>query len=519
MMMRIFVAIGLVSLGAAGMYVAMRPADPPAMTAHTPEAGAPAAASAPSAESRTLTLTPEAVARAGIEVVPAALSTAGLTRRLPGVVEPNGYRTVDVTPIVGGTVVTMAVDLGTGVRRGMVVARLRSPELTDEVRRWLTFRAERDVVARRLTRTQGLTKIGAASRQELEEVEAEVVRADTELDTARSRLIRLGFTDAALQGIGQGDAIPETIDVRAPAGGVVIRRAANPGQNVGPDEPLVTLADLDTVWVMGDVFEQDLAHVRVGQPATVTTDALPGRTWTGRVTYIDPEVARDTRTVRVRVEVANPGGALKFGMFVGISVGGVASSSRVVVPRAAVQTLGAVPVVYVEDAAQPGRFTERVVVLGDITGDVVEVRAGVSAGERVVARGSFFLRAERDRLGWPAPRASVSDSDRAATTSSRQEPAPSPRATALVTRVVEITAAGLVPARVTVPAHQAVDLVFIRRVEETCGTEVLIPDLDVRRALPLNERVTVRLDPREPGDLTFSCGVDMLKGVIVVQKG
>lgn len=508
MMTRILIALGLVSAGAAGMYVAMRPAGPPQMVA--PAAEAPPAPAAMPAESRTLTLTPDAVRRAGIEVVPAAASTAGLARRLPGVVEPDGYRTVDVTPVVGGTVVSMAADLGTVVRRGDIVARLRSPELTDEVRRWLTFRAERDVVARRLTRTQGLTKIGAASRQELEEVEADVVRADTELGTARARLARLGFTDAALQGFSQGDAIPETIDVRASAGGVVIRRTANPGQNVGPDEPLLALADLGTLWVIADLFEQDLAHVRVGQAAVVTSEALPGRTWTGRVTYIDPEVARETRTVRVRVEVPNPGGALKFGMFVGVTITAGASASRVVVPRSAVQSLGAVPVVYVEDGSRPGRFTEHVVVLGDTVGDMVDARSGVEAGDRIVTQGSFFLRAERDRLGWPAPQPLAPP----------QPATPEPAAAGsapVVTRVIEVTAAGLVPDRVTVPPHQPIELVFIRRVEETCGTELLIPAVNVRRALPLNERVVVRLAPRAPGDLTFSCGMDMLKGVIVVK--
>lgn len=506
-MTRVLVALGLVSVGAAGMYVAMRPSGAPQQASSAAEASAVPAADVPSADSRTLTLTPDAVTRAGIAVVPAALSTAGLARRLPGVVEADGYRTIDVTPIVGGTVVSMAVDLGTEVRAGAVVARLRSPELTDEVRRWLTFRAERDVVARRLTRTQGLTKIGAASRQELEEVEAEVVRADTELGTARARLARLGFSDETLQNISQGGAIPETIDVRAPAGGVVIRRVANPGQNVGPDEPLMALADLGTVWVMGDLFEQDLSHVRVGQAATVTSDALPGRTWTGRVAYIEPEVARDTRTVRVRVEVANPDAALKFGMFVSVSINAGATASRVVVPRTAVQSLGAVSVVYVEDGARTGRFTEHAVLLGDTVGDAVEIRTGLAAGDRVVTQGSFFLRAERDRLGWPAP----------------QSPAPQTPVSAgpvtVATRTIEITAAGLVPARVTVPPNQPVDLVFIRRVEEdaTCGTEVLIPAIGVSRMLPLNERVTIRLGPRAPGELAFSCGMDMLKGVIIVR--
>ena len=89
---------------------------------------------------------------------------------------------------------------------------------------------------------------------------------------------------------------------------------------------------------------------------------------------------------------------------------------------------------------------------------------------------------------------------------------------AVVTRVIEITADGLVPPRGAVPANQSEGLVFIRRVTETCGTEVDIPSLNIRRALPLDERVTIRMPPQPPGDLSFSCGMDMLKGVIIVGR-
>lgn len=504
MIKRILFSLGLVAIGAVGFYLVDRGISPPQAPA---VAEIPAAASVAPASGRSLTLSEEAMARAGIKVVAVGDGGVDATRRLPGVVEPHGYRVVDVTPLMSGSVTEVRAQLGQVIQKGAVVARLRSPELTDEVRRWLTIRADRDVVEKRLTRTESLAKIGAASRQDLEEDQASLVRVRTELDTARLRLERLGVPEPRLVAMGQGESLPELFDVVAQAGGVVTSRLVNPGQNVAVGEPMLTVADRSSVWIIADVFEADLGQIREGQQARVTSETFPERAWTGRVTYLDPSIARDTRTAKVRIEVENRDEALRFGMFVAVELGIAGSSSDLVVPRAAVQSLGPVDVVFVEQA--PGRFVERVVSLGPETGDSVVVRSGLAAGARVVTSGSFALRAERDRLGWPPP---VPPVDAAPLTKGTDSQA------AVTTRVIEITADGLVPPRVTVPANQPVDLVFIRRVTETCGTEVELASLNIRRALPLGERVTLHLPPQPPGELSFSCGMDMLKGVIIVGR-
>jgi cobalt-zinc-cadmium efflux system membrane fusion protein len=496
MIKRVLVGVGLVASGAVGLYLVQQwyvpaPVVPVATGASTPELVPTVPSSA-----RRLTMDQEARGRVGLQtsVVPSGGHAA--TRRLPAVVEPHGYRVVDVTSLVAGTLIDVRAELGQLIRQGAVVARLRSPEMTDEVRRWLTMRAERDVAVQRLARTESLARIGAASRQDLEENQSNVVRARTELDTARARLERLGLSETRLAALGQGDTLPDTFDILAPAGGVVISRAANPGQNVDAAQPVITLADRGTVWVIGNVFEADVAHVREGQRARVTSETYPGRVWEGTVAYIDPVITGDTRTAKVRVEVANRDEALRFGMFVTLALDVPGAASGVAVPDSAVQSLGAVKVVYIE--VEPGQFEER---------EVSQVRAG----DRVVTAGSFALRAERERLGWPPPEAAGHATPPTAS-------APMAAATpAVAVRVVEITAAGLVPARVTVPANQPVDLVFIRRVTETCGTQVEIPDLKVLRDLPLDQRVSIRLPPQSPRELSFSCGMDMLKGVIIVR--
>jgi hypothetical protein len=270
---------------------------------------------------------------------------------------------------------------------------------------------------------------------------------------------------------------------------------------------------------MADVFEHDLARLRIGQSVAVTAEAFASRTWTGRLTYIEPELARESRTARARVEVDNPGGLLRFGMFVALAVTAGASPAHVTVPTAAIQTIGAVAVVYVE--SQPGQFGERSVVLGAASGDAVEIQSGLATGERVVVSGSFLLRSERDRLNWPAPvaPAPVIPTPAPGSMPGRGQPVPSAGAGPVVRRLIEITSEGLSPARVTVPANQPVDLVFVRRVDESCGEDVLIPSLGIKRSLPVNEEVVIRLPAREPGELTFSCGLNMLRGVIVVTGG
>jgi cobalt-zinc-cadmium efflux system membrane fusion protein len=366
---------------------------------HAPAPAAPAPAGA---DDRVLILSEEARARAVIQTAVVTARTSASQTRWPGVVEPDAYRSVDITPIVGGTVVEMRAALGDVVRRGSVVGRLRSPDLTDAVRRWLTMRADSEVAARRLTRTRGLAKIGAASQQDLEEEEAAALRASTELDTARIRLSRLGIAENALGAIAAGGALPETVDVVAQAAGVVVRREVNVGQNIEAATPMVSLADPSRVWVLADVFERDLSALRVGQQVTVTSESFAGRSWKGTIAYIDPQVARETRSVRARIELDNPGGVLRFGMLVSVLADGPADAG-LTVPRTAVQTIGAASVVYVEEPAAPGRYLERSVVSGPAEGDAVVILAGLEAGERVVTSGSFLLRAERDRLGWPAP--------------------------------------------------------------------------------------------------------------------
>jgi len=338
------------------------------------------------------------MSRAGIKTVHATAGATTAELRMPGVVQANAYKEVVVTSLVSGRVTQVSADLGAQVTAQQPLATIYSPELADAQTAFISVRAEQVAHQQKQTRTQRLTAIGAATRQELEEHEAERAKLDAAVEVARARLTLLGIPEERTQRLAGPQDVVTTMPVRAPFPGVVTRRAVNVGLNVDPSMPLFTIIDLSTVWVIADLYERDFAKVRVGSPATVTSASYPGMTLRGRVSYIDPQVQQETRTAKLRVEVPNPSGRLRLGMYVDVHVGEASPRQGVFVPKAAVQMVGSDAIVYVAADAQQGRFVERKVEIGSESGDRVLVLSGLQPGDAVVTDGVFFLRAERERL-------------------------------------------------------------------------------------------------------------------------
>ena len=155
------------------------------------------------------------------------------------------------------------------------------------------------------------------------------------------------------------------------------------------------VTDLSSVWVLGQVYEKDLATIHIGSGANVTSDAYPGRIFRGRVSYVDPKIDQATRTAQVRIELANPGQVLKIGMYVNVAFGalGLAEKTTPVIPKNAVQSIGNQQFVFVA-TDKPGEFILRPVRLGPESNGFYPVMEGLNAGDRVVTEGGFLLRAE-----------------------------------------------------------------------------------------------------------------------------
>jgi RND family efflux transporter MFP subunit len=341
-------------------------------------------------------LTPEAVQRAGIKTAAVRIDIAESISTVPATVTSNAYRETKVNSLVGGIVRAVHPELGAQVARGEMLAVVFSNELAEAQMKYLSLQAMLLADRQKLARTQKLVEIGAASRQELEEVTAAHDARATEVAAARQRLLLLGLNTSEVGRLQDASQVVSEVVVASPTAGTVLARSVNTGQVVGAGQELFTVADLSTVWVIGDLYEKDFGSVRVGTPATVMVPATPGVSLRGRVAYIDPRVDPATRTAKVRVEVANATGALRLGMFVQMSFLVGSGERRTVVPRAAVQSIGGRTVVYVA-TDEEGRFVERSVKVGSSTGDTVDVVEGLKSGETVVTEGSFFVRAEASR--------------------------------------------------------------------------------------------------------------------------
>ena len=511
------VAIALLAAGAGAAYLVMRsdagagghaPAMPsPAGPQQSPAATV-AASNGPLSDV-VVPLSQEAAERAGIVVARIATGVSGTELRLPGVVEPNAYRQVVVTPLVAGRVTKVGPALGDRVRRGETLAEIYSPALAEAQTRYVSAQAMLDAHDRELQRTQKLVEIGAASRQELEKIHAEHAAQTAAVQSARSQLELLGVSTSALEKMAPDHNVSATINVPAPIDGVVTERGANVGLNADQATKLFTVLDLSTVWVVANLYEKDFPRVRVGTEAAITTSARPDLTLRSRVSYIDPQVSADTRTAKVRIEVPNLSGDLRLGMYADVVVAGASGTSAPRIPRNAVQNVGDRTVVYLANPKDPGKFVEREVRLGQTSGEQVEVVSGVQPGDVVVTAGSFFVRAERERLGL-RPAANLQGATPATSSDGRSgEPAQ--------TAKVVVSEQGYEPAKVTLRAGTPARITFVRTTDKTCGTEVVFPSLNIKRALPLNEPVVIEFTPAKSGDVAFACGMNMLHGTVVVQ--
>ncbi|MGH7325630.1 MAG: efflux RND transporter periplasmic adaptor subunit [Candidatus Rokuibacteriota bacterium] len=349
-------------------------------------------------EALEVSLPPEAVTRAGLKV--ATVRTERLVQPItvPGTLSSNVYRDTKVAALVGGVVRQVLVELGSPVKRGQPLAVIFSNELAEAQMKYLSMQAMLHADHQKVKRTEKLVAIGAASRQELEEVQAVRDARESEVAAARQRLLLLGLTPQQVDRVrGAGDVVSD-VTVPAPVDGVIITRAVNPGQVVMQGNDLFVVTDLSTVWAIGDLYEKDFGQVRVGTEATVMLPSGPSRRLTGRVAYIDPRVDQATRTAKIRVEVPNRNGELRLGMYVNVSFQAGPERAVSLVPRAALQSVGERTVVYLPVQDGEGRFVERPVKLGQAVGDFVEVVEGLKPGEKVVTEGSFFLRAEAARL-------------------------------------------------------------------------------------------------------------------------
>jgi len=258
------------------------------------------------------------------------------------------------------------------VRKGQPLFTVYSPDLVATEREYLVAKQNQQQVARS-------TVPGVASS------------AASLLDATAERLKQWGVPQKEIARLESTDQVQQELEVDSPVSGYITERNALPSIAVQPGMRLYTIADLSTVWVQAQVFQNDLERIKVGAPARLTVNAYPGRMFTGRVDFIYPQVDMDTRTAKVRIVFSNPGLQLKPGMFVNVSLK-VPMGSQLVIPASGVLQSGTREIVFAERS--DGYIEPREVQLGARVGDDFIVLKGLKAGEHIVTSANFLIDSE-----------------------------------------------------------------------------------------------------------------------------
>jgi cobalt-zinc-cadmium efflux system membrane fusion protein len=303
--------------------------------------------------------------------------------QLPAQIEADPTRVVHVYPPAGGRILAMKVRPWQWVSRGQTLAILDSPDLTRAVADYHKALADFEVKQQALRRAKDLLAHNAIAAKDYQQAGADEKSAAADVEAAREEIVAMGMDPSHAS---------THLTLAAPQSGVVLDVGAASGEYsnaLAAAQPLCTIADLSTVWAVGDIYEKDFAAVRPGLPAQVLLDAYPGHMWRGRVGMLSDAVDPVTRTLHVRVVLPNPGARLKPSMFGTIRIL-VSTNKAILLPATAVIREGATAYVYVAKAN--GIYQKHVVTLGRALGSSLEIAEGLRPGEAVVAQGALLLR-------------------------------------------------------------------------------------------------------------------------------
>jgi Cu(I)/Ag(I) efflux system membrane fusion protein len=309
-------------------------------------------------------LSPGKIQRTGVKSEPAAPRIIRMTIRAPGTVQLDERR-ISVISMRSESWIQKVADVTTGsrVKKGQPLMEIYSPLISAAAAEYIVTINSKTI--------DGSGPFGRGSRQ---------------------RLINLEVPDAAIAAMEKSGAVPITIEWTAPRDGIVLERNAIEGMRAQPGDVLFRVADTSVVWALVDVAERDLGALNVGLPVIVRARSYPGRGFAGKISVIYPQVNKETRTARVRIELSNPDTILLPDMYVDAEIEHGSPQPVLAIPESAVLDTGSRQAVFVDKGQ--GRFEPRDVKLGHRGGGYIEIREGVTEGELVVVSANFLIDAE-----------------------------------------------------------------------------------------------------------------------------
>ena len=361
--------------------------------------GACGRAEEPSASSAATTTAQKATSRPAdaasrVETSVVAYSSEKAAFTLAGKVAYGEDRYSKISSPVQGRVVEVRAKLGDHVKAGDVLLVVDSPDITAAYSDFVKESSELEYATRAYGLAKDLYETRALPQKDLKQAENELVKARAEFRRAKERLLSLKVSAAELEKPLAEQKISSRFELKSPLEGTVVERTVTPGSSVGgdPSQVLFTVADLGKLQMVADVYERDLALVKVGQVARVTVEAYPDIGFPAAVAAIGDVVDPNTRTIKVRAWVNNEARKLKPEMFARLHIEIGDATSFLTIPKEAVLEIDGKEFVYVEEAQ--GRFVKRQVKVGTASGEQVRILEGLQPGERIVTKGAVLIKGQ-----------------------------------------------------------------------------------------------------------------------------
>jgi cobalt-zinc-cadmium efflux system membrane fusion protein len=309
------------------------------------------------------------------------------TLRLSGAVAYNSYRTTPVITQVGGPVSRIVAAPGEHVTQGQPLLYVASPDYSLLRSAYIKARDASQLAERFYKRAQDLFAHQAISQADLEQAESNRTQAEADLQSSEQAIRVLGITNPESVVTAPSSA---ELPLLAPLAGEVVERLCSPGQLLqAGGTQCFTLSDMNSVWVLVNIYQNDIAYVHLGQDVIIVNETYPGVV-RGKIQYVAPALDPTTRTLQARIEASNPGERLKKDMYVTAEVHAGVIPNALTVPDAAVlRDSENMPYVYLQTGSN--QFARRMVTLGETQGGKTQISSGLQAGDKVVGDGSLFL--------------------------------------------------------------------------------------------------------------------------------
>lgn len=356
-------------------------------TSRGPSTAAVASGSAGHSTEPGLKLSAEELQAAGVKVAPLQEQDVNEQVVVTATIQANQDKLARIAPRVGGKVTKVMANLGDKVDQGQPLALIDSIEIGEAQSAYAQALAEHALAKASVERAEKLYADQIIPQKDYLRIRADFEKSKAVLRAANERRQVLGITGQ----IGSTTTGQSVFAVLAPFAGTIIEKQAVLGELGQSEKPLFSIADLSSVWIETNLYEKDLGKIKTGASAVVTTEAYPGETFKGRVTYISSVMDKESRTVRARVEVPNPDTKLKLEMFATAAIAATRISKALLLPDDAVVLVQGQPTAFVQDASG---FEARAVDLGDKLNGKVVLKAGIRPGEKVVTSGAYALKAK-----------------------------------------------------------------------------------------------------------------------------